>query len=352
MARTEVTRCAQLCRLGLRYGGDTSRSTPQQPLGSHRHPGTHGTAGRVTAPGSLQLASPAAWHGETGQDGEGNTQGSSEGLRWRQQHQNSPGFNTNKGRSRLRGGLSNRPQGCQVPTRGRGRKQRPWACLGGKGAFWRSGGGRRSSACPGWAVPALPAGAGSAQGRPQAGMCCAPAPKKATSAGSGSGPGPAGQRRPGTGPAAPAIPAAGARPLRGPRAPVPQGPHAQPALRMSWGSQRPLISTPNPTVGTGIGQGADPTTGDWPGAVTLGLAGTQAAAGGFTRIGQQPDSHPGLVSAWILTWDWSMHGFSHRIAQHTYDWSVHRFSHGIGHYVDSDVGLVRALIHTQDWPAQ
>lgn len=137
---------------------------------------------------------------------------------------------------------------------------------------------------------------------------------------------------------------------------------------------------PGPKPATGIGWGVDPT----PGVVTLGLAGTQSAAGGFARIGpctgsptglvsawiltwigQQLDSHLGLVSAWILTWDWSVHGFLDGIGQSSdshmglaragipaQDWSVHRFSHGTGQQMDCDMGSVGAWVLLWDWPAR
>lgn len=112
-------------RPALQIRAEIPRGTPATPPCSgrrdrHQHP-RHGQEGDGPQP-AHSWPGQQPQHGETAQDGEGDAQGSSKGLRWRQQHQNSPDFNPNKGRPQLQGGLSNQPQGCQVPTRGRGRR--------------------------------------------------------------------------------------------------------------------------------------------------------------------------------------------------------------------------------------
>ena len=256
----------------------------------------------------------------------------------------------------------------------------------GKRGFLGSGGVQSCLRTPRTgAGPALPAGAGSAQGRPQAGTCCAPVPKKATSAGSGSGSGPVGQRLPGASPTAPAMPCCqhppmgAATPLQGhpspqshgdPTTSLPQGRawgHCPPAPSLpqgkAQGSPQPLINpTPAPNRPPGLAREQLPHQGLARSRVTLGLAGTRSAAGGLTRIGPCTGSYMGLVSAWILTWDWAATGFSpgigERLDSHlglvsawilTWDWAAHGFLDRLSQCIDSHTGLVNTWILTWDW---
>lgn len=98
--------------------------------------------------------------------------------------------------------------------------------------------------------------------------------------------------------------------------------------RWGWGSSWSLINPPAPNRPQGLAGEQIPHQGSARSRVTLGLAGTQSAAGGFARIGRCTGSYMGLVSAWILTWDRSTTGFSP----------------GIGQHLDSHLGLVSAWI--------
>lgn len=209
-------------------------------------------------------------------------------------------------------------------------------------------------------VPTLLAGAGSARGRPQARMCCAPVPKKATSGGSRSGSSPTGQHAPAwlwPHSPSPALLCSATstthvccHPTVGtPLSPVPRGPHNQPKgehgitaplctslpQEKAPGSPHPLTNSPESNQTPGL---AREQLLHWEQAgnrVTPGLAGTDSAAGGSTRTAPRTGSYIGLVNAWILTWDWAATGFSF----------------GVGLCMDSHLRLVNAWILTQDWPA-
>lgn len=315
-ARTEVTRCAQPCRSGLRYGRGHRPLHPAAALGATTgtltHPGTHGTAGSAAAPSRPRWPGQQPQHGKTGQDGEGNTQGRSKGLRWRQKHQNSPGFNPNKGRSQLRGCLSNRPQGCQVPTRGRGRRKRPQAHLGEKEGFWGQEGDRGASACPGEGLAPLCQralahhGAGHGQGRAvlqrlkrqhlqAAGLDPAPPPQ----------PCPAASARPRR-----RRPTGTPRPPRPRRQPAPRGARGPaPPRPPGWDEERPRAGDGRAGAerrwdwrGHWVCcRGIGPCTGWHAGLVgTWALTWDRAAPGCAPGIGRRVDSHTGLASTWIL----------------------------------------------------
>lgn len=194
-------------------------------------------------------------------------------------------------------------------------------------------------------VPALLAGAGSARGRPQAGICSVPVPKKATSGGSRSGSGPTGQHAPAwLWPRSPSpallCPATSkthvcCHPTVGtPLSPVPWGPHNQPkgehgvtALLCTSlpreklpGSPPPPHQLPRAKPDTRIGQGAAPAPGTgWEQSHTR-TGRDRLCCRGFHQdwpmsrflhwAGQCMDSHMRLGSNWILIWGWSVHGFS------------------------------------------
>lgn len=196
-------------------------------------------------------------------------------------------------------------------------------------------------------VPTLLTGAGSAQGRPQAGICCAPVPKKATSGGNRSGSSPTGQHAAAWQAApqhqpCPALPPAphtcAATPLQGhPSAQThgdPRGPTT--SLRKCMGSLPPSApdlpqkkdQDPPTPLSTPQSQTRHQ---DWPGSTfcTRDRSGTESHQDWLGQTLLQGVSS-GLFHEQVLTLDWSMHGFSHEIGQ----------------TLDSHLGLVCAWILT------
>lgn len=213
------------------------------------------------------------------------------------------------------------------------------------------------------AGPALAAGAGSAQGCPQAGTCCAPVPKKATSAGSGSGSSPMGQCLPGADPTAPAMHCCqhphtwAATPPQG--HPSTQS-HEEPTTSLpqgrAWGHCPLHPACPKEGQGGPLSPSStfQPQTNhkDWLGSSSCTRYQPGAESPWNTLCHR---ASLGLLRAQVLIWDWSVDGLSPGIRQHM-DSQVglimHKLSHSIGQSMDSDKGLVIAVILTQDWSEQ
>lgn len=235
------------------------------------------------------------------------------------------------------------------------------------------------------AGPALPADTGSACGWPQAGLCCAPVPKKATSQAAGLDPALRASACLAPAPQLQLCPAASTHlwvlpPLC--KDTLHSGPigSSQSASRERMGSLPPC-SQPAPRWGMGVAlafhqpswpqtshqdwAGRSSHTRSWPGAEShWDWPGTVCCRGLHQHWSMHWSigSYTGLGSSWILTWDWSGHGFSHRIGQHmdsqmalvsaqilTLDWSIPGFQYGIGQNTDSHARLVRAVIPAEDW---
>lgn len=221
-------------------------------------------------------------------------------------------------------------QGLQRPDLGKEEKPCPWTFLGCRRALWGQQHGTGTLACP-RAGPALlclllrvP---GSARGRPRAGPCCAPAPKKATfrhrparqaSACLAAAPEPVPWplSQPGHHPWV--LPPVGAgTPI--PR--VPPAPERGPRIRA--GSPRPA-----PAIGAGGPQGPRPPPGD-----PDRPRGSAGMEGTLRGIGVRGGPRVGLASEWILA------GIGRRVDPHC-------------RYVDPPVALVGSPILTRDWPGQ